>query len=56
MGCRDRWGERYGGCEKGRWGCEKVRGRYGRVYGVSVGKCVGLWGRWGERYGGFGGR
>ena len=41
---------------RGRWGCEEVRGRYGRVYGVSVGKCVGLWGRWGERYGGFGGR
>ena len=42
-----------GGVGKGRWGCEEVRGRYGRVYGVSVGKCVGLWG---ERYGGFGGR
>ena len=27
------------GCEKGRWGCEEVRGRYG----MSVGKCVGWW-------------
>ena len=43
-------GERYGGCEKRRWGCEEVRGKYG----VSVGKCVGLWGRWRERYGWFG--
>ena len=34
-------GEKYGGCEKRRWGCEEVRGKYR----VSVGKCVGLWGR-----------
>ena len=27
-----------------------------RVYGVSVGKCVGVWGRSGERYGGCGKR
>ena len=47
-------GKGMGGVGKGR--CEEVRGRYGRVYDVSVGKCVGLWGRWGERYGGLGGR
>ena len=39
---------------KGKWGCEEVRGRCGRVYGVSaegVEKCVGegkgeVWGVW----------
>ena len=30
---------------KGRCGSVKRRGRCGRVYGVSVGKCVGVWGR-----------
>ena len=39
---------------KGRWVCEEVRGRYGRVYGVSVGKGVGLWGRWGRGMEGLG--
>ena len=34
-------GEGYGGSGKGRWWCEEVWGRYGRVYRVSVEKCVG---------------
>ena len=25
--------------ERGRWGCEEVRGKYGRVYGMSVLGC-----------------
>ena len=34
-----------GGCGKGKVGVvKKCGGRCGRVYGVSVGKCVGMWG------------
>ena len=39
---------------RGDVGVRKIGGICGRLYGVRVGKCVGVWGRGGERYGGVG--
>ena len=45
-----RWGKKYGAYGEGKGRCggvKKCGGRCGRPYGVSLGKCVGVWGRYG---------